>query len=60
MNTLLAGFGIHLPPWLTIDYRTAKMKVPDLVAATPHIFGIPIVFNILGFAIVALITIVLV
>ena len=60
MNTLLAGFGIHLPPWLTIDYRTASMKVPDLVAAAPHFFGIPIVFNILAFAIVALITIVLV
>src|SRR3954468_4893698 len=60
MNTLLAGFGIHLPPWLTIDSRTAAMKVPALVAAAPHIFGFPIVFNILAFGIVALITVVLV
>src|SRR5436190_7410210 len=59
-NTLLDGFGIHLPAWLTIDYHTAATKMPDLVAAAPHIFGIPIVFNILAGAIVAAITVVLV
>src|SRR5436189_2342022 len=59
-DTLLAGFGIHLPVWLTIDYHTAVTRMPDLVAAAPHIFGIPIVFNILAGAIVALITVVLV
>jgi basic amino acid/polyamine antiporter, APA family len=60
MNTLLEGFGIKLAPWLTIDYDTAAQKMPDLVAHAPHIFGIPIVFNILAVAIVAVITIVLV
>ena len=60
MNTLLEGFGIKLPPWLAIDYTTAARKMPDLVAAAPHILGIPIVFNILALAIVAVITIVLV
>jgi APA family basic amino acid/polyamine antiporter len=60
MNTLLEGFGIRLPPWLTIDYTTAARKMPDLVASAPHIFGIPIVVNILAFVIVALITVVLV
>jgi len=60
MNTLLEGFGIKLPPWMTIDYTTAAAKMPQLVAAAPHIFGIPIVFNILAGAIVAAITIVLV
>ena len=60
MNTLLEGFGIKLPPWLTIDYDTASQKMPDLVAHAPHLFGIPIVFNILAVAIVAAITVVLV
>src|ERR1700751_3415592 len=32
MNTLLEGFGIKLPPWLTIDYTTAAAKMPELVA----------------------------
>jgi len=59
-NTLLDGMGIHLPDWLTIDYRTAHQKVPAVIAHAPHFLGIPIVFNILAFGIVALITIVLV
>lgn len=59
-NTLLEGFGIVLPPWLKIDYTTAAAKMPDLVAHAPHIFGVPIVFNILAGAIVAAITVVLV
>jgi APA family basic amino acid/polyamine antiporter len=60
MNTLLEGFGISLPPWMKIDYTTAAAKMPDLVAHAPHLFGIPIVFNILAFVIVAAITVVLV
>ena len=60
MNTLLEGFGIKLPPWMTIDYTTAAAKMPQLVVAAPHILGIPIVFNILAGAIVAAITVVLV
>ncbi|HET9795645.1 MAG TPA: amino acid permease [Thermoanaerobaculia bacterium] len=59
-NTLLDGLGIHLPTWLTIDYRTAHQKVPAVIAGAPHLFGIPIVFNILAFLIVAGITVVLV
>src|SRR6266581_6358410 len=53
MNTFLEGFGIVLPAWLKIDYTTAAAKMPDLVAHAPHLFGVPIVFNILAFAIVA-------
>jgi APA family basic amino acid/polyamine antiporter len=34
--------------------------MPEVVAAAPHVFGVPIVVNVLAFAIVALITIVLV
>lgn len=60
MNTLLEGFGIKLPVWLTIDYTTAAAKMPDVLAHAPHIFGFPIVFNILAVAIVFAITVVLV
>ncbi|HET6973828.1 MAG TPA: amino acid permease [Pyrinomonadaceae bacterium] len=56
-NRLLRNLGIHMPDWLTSNYRTATKET---LAAAPHIFGLPIVFNILAFGIVALITIVLV
>jgi APA family basic amino acid/polyamine antiporter len=56
-NRLMRNLGIHIPDWLTSNYRTAT---EETLAAAPHIFGIPIVFNILAFGIVALITIVLV
>lgn len=52
-------FGVSIPQWLATDYRTAK-KIPGLIENAPHIFGLPIVFNLLAFGIVALITIVLV
>ena len=58
-KTLVSGFGIIIPDWISTDYRTAA-KIPGLLASAPHLFGIPIVFNILAFGIVALITIVLV
>jgi APA family basic amino acid/polyamine antiporter len=60
MNTLLEGFGIKLPGWLTVDYGTALSKMPQIVANAPHIFGIPIIFNVLAVFIVTVITIVLV
>ncbi len=56
-NRLLRNLGIGFPDWLATNYRGAT---PELLAAAPHVFGIPIVFNILAFGIVALITIVLV
>jgi len=58
-KTLLAGFGIVIPDWLSTDYRTAA-RIPGLFENAPHIFGVPIVFNVLAFGIVALVTIVLV
>jgi basic amino acid/polyamine antiporter, APA family len=58
-KTLVAGFGIVIPDWISTDYRTAA-KIPGLFAGAPHLFGVPIVFNILAFGIVALITVVLV
>ena len=59
-KSLLHGFGADLPSWLTIDYRTAIQKEPGILAAAPHIFGVPIVVNILAVAIVAFVTIVLI
>ncbi len=58
-KTFVSGFGIIIPDWLSTDYRTAS-KIPGLFEQAPHVFGIPIVFNILAFGIVTLITIVLV
>ena len=58
-KTFVSGFGITIPDWLSTDYRTAS-HIPGLFEQAPHLFGIPIVFNILAFGIVALITIVLV
>ncbi len=58
-KTLVSGFGIIIPDWMSIDYRTAA-KIPGLLEHAPHVFGIPIVFNFPAFAIVALITLVLV
>ena len=58
-KTLVSGFGIVIPDWLSTDYRTAA-KIPGLFESAPHIFGIPIVVNLLAIGIVALVTIVLV
>src|SRR3989440_4695020 len=53
------AFGINIPDWLATDFRIAR-KIPGLLEHAPHIFGYPIVSNILAFGIVALITVVLV
>jgi APA family basic amino acid/polyamine antiporter len=59
-NTLLRGFGISLPAFLTTGYRTALLS-PDpqlhgLLQSAPHIAGIPILINVPAFGIVMLIT----
>jgi APA family basic amino acid/polyamine antiporter len=54
---LLNNLGIPFPEWLASNYRTAT---PEILAAAPHVGGVPIVFNLLAFGIVALITVVLV
>jgi APA family basic amino acid/polyamine antiporter len=56
-KTFIEGFGIHIPDWLVNNYRTAT---PEVIASAPHIFGKPIVFNLLAVLIVALITVVLI
>jgi basic amino acid/polyamine antiporter, APA family len=59
-NTLLRGFGVQLPVWLTTGYRTALLS-PDpnirgLLETAPRIAGIPILIHVPAFAIVMVIT----
>jgi APA family basic amino acid/polyamine antiporter len=58
---LLRGFGIEATDWrwLTVSYNVG-MNSPDIASRAPHLFGIPIIFNLPAFLIVAFITIVLV
>src|SRR5713226_5181898 len=64
-KTFLRGFGIVVPDWLSMDYRTAA-KIVDAAGirtvyhGAPHIFGVPIIFNLLAVLIVTVITLVLV
>ena len=55
----MAGFCTIIPDWLSTDYRTAA-RVPKLFESAPNILGVPIVFNLPGFGIVAGLTVVLV
>ncbi|HKJ02074.1 MAG TPA: amino acid permease, partial [Longimicrobiales bacterium] len=56
---LLDSFGLHIPAWMAIDYRTAHQLseaagplsrldsyLASAVATAPHVAGIPIVFNL--------------
>ncbi len=63
-NSLLSGFGIHLPGWLTHGYRTA-LKSPDpaihgLLESAPRVLGVPLLLNVPAFLIVAVVTCLLV
>jgi APA family basic amino acid/polyamine antiporter len=64
-KTFLAGFSIVIPDWLSMDYRTAA-KIVDAVGVypvyrdAPHVFGVPIIFNLLAMCVVTVITAVLV
>jgi len=59
-KSLLGSFGVDLPVWLTTGYRTALLSpdpaVHGLLDTAPHLFGIPILINVPAFAIVGLIT----
>ncbi len=59
-TTLLRGVGIAFPQWLTTGYRTAALSAnPDmqaLLASAPHLGGVPILVNVPAFAIVMLVT----
>src|SRR5437762_10196086 len=59
-KSLLNGFGVHLPDWITTGYRTALLspdpKIHGLLDTAPHVAGIPILVNVPAFLIVGLIT----
>jgi APA family basic amino acid/polyamine antiporter len=59
-KTLVSGVGIVLPDWLSTGYRTALLssdpKVHGLLESAPHIAGMPMLVNVPAFAIVMLIT----
>jgi APA family basic amino acid/polyamine antiporter len=59
-NTLLRGFGLTLPAWMTTGYRTALLsadpQIHGLLNTAPHIAGIPILLHLPACAIVMLIT----
>jgi len=61
------GISAHVPMWLATDYRTAAKLAasnPEQYAKTfgdaPHLLGHAIIFNLLAFLIVAVITVILV
>jgi len=59
-NTLLRGFGLSLPVWMTTGYRTALLsadpQVHGLLNSAPRLAGIPVLVHLPAFAIVMLIT----
>ena len=59
-NSLLSGFGIDLPGWLTHGYRTALLSsdpaVHGLLQTAPTIGGIPVLINVPAFLIVMAVT----
>src|SRR3954462_11757925 len=62
-TTLLRGFNIVLPPWLTTGYRTALLSadpaIHGLLQTAPHVAGIPLLIHLPAFGIVLLITVLL-
>jgi len=64
-KTFLRGFNILVPDWLSMDYRTAA-KIVDangvqtVFRDAPHLFGVPVIVNLLAVAIVALISVILI
>jgi APA family basic amino acid/polyamine antiporter len=59
-NSLVRSVGVNFPAWLTTGYRTALLSsnpdVSGLMNTAPNILGIPILINLPAFAIVMLIT----
>ncbi len=59
-NSLLTGFGINLPGYLTHGYRTALFSsdpaIHGLLETAPRVAGLPVLLNIPAFLIVALVT----
>ena len=58
-RALLQSFGIAIPWWVATDMRSAG-RIEGLLDSAPHLFGFPIVFNLLALSIIALLTALLV
>ena len=58
--TLLTGFGVALPVWMTTGYRTALLssdpKIHGLLDSAPHAAGVPVLVHLPAFGIVMAIT----
>ena len=66
-RSLLADLGIPFPAWLASDFRTAGRLLQEnpaeyarLFGGAPHLFGYPVIVNVLAFAITMAITVLLV
>lgn len=70
-HQLCEGLGLHIPAWLSVDYRSAAQAAAKVAAGTldpaaslpyeawlnhPTILGIPIIFNFLAVFIVGVVT----
>jgi APA family basic amino acid/polyamine antiporter len=59
-NTVIRGFGLQMPVWLTTGYRTALLssdpQLHGLLETAPRIAGIPVLIHLPAFGIVMLIT----
>jgi APA family basic amino acid/polyamine antiporter len=60
-TSLLSGWGITFPDWLTHGYREVALAAPDsplkhLMTDAPSFMGVPVLLNVPAFCIVALIT----
>jgi APA family basic amino acid/polyamine antiporter len=59
-TTLLRGFGITLPVWMTTGYRTALLssdpQIHGLLESAPRLLGMPLLVHLPAFAIVMVIT----
>jgi basic amino acid/polyamine antiporter, APA family len=59
-NSLLTGFGVHLPDYLTHGYRAVTQSsdpaVHALLDTAPRVFGVPFLVNLPAFGIVMAIT----
>ncbi len=62
-TSMLSGWGIHLPDWLTHGYYQVKLAsdpaVRALMDSAPNIAGFPLLINLPAFLITALVTAVL-
>src|SRR5678816_3447434 len=59
-TSFMSGFGISFPGWLTHGHRAVSLSsdpsVRALLDTAPHVAGVPILLNIPAFAIVMLVT----